>query len=390
VASAPVRLLAALASLLSAVGLCAAAGAPANGASAGWQAFGAGNWPGAGWRPYATSSPFNAPIGKGAVHPRSAQLVASALQWGPPASLTTGEADTPYDYGHPVYYAEPTDPVYVLHPTEPWGPNPIAGMHVRVPAGARPAGGSDGHMTIVTPDGWEYDLWQAQAPAPGGGTLTFAWGGRLRIDGSGLGSDATAAHFGSLAGVIRPEELAVGHIDHALFIVLRCTGTGTSFGYGVRQGRASGTGSYVYPAFAGGERCDQSNSDLPPLGARFQLAMSDAQIAALRAPAWKVAILTALARYGGYVGDTGGSGFAFMMQSSSTYTSFGVPDRLIEVARRAGLTARQGRYVFDVADGVDWQRYLRIVVPPAVRTPAGGGRRHVGAPTRTTVRSRGA
>ena len=33
--------------------------------------------------------------------------------------------------------------------------------------------------------------------------------------------------------------------------------------------------------------------------------MSDAQIAALAVPAWKKTILTALAHYGGYVGDTG-------------------------------------------------------------------------------------
>jgi hypothetical protein len=252
----------------------------------------------------------------------------------------------------------------VLHPTEPWGRNSIAGMHIRVPAGARPAGGSDGHMTIVMPDGWEYDLWQAQPPPPGGGTLVFAWGGRLRIDGSGLGGGGTAAHFGSLAGVIRPEELAAGHINHALFIVLKCTGSGTSFGYGVHQSAQRWTGGYVYPAAAGASSCGETNPNLPPLGARFQLAMSDGQIAALGLPAWKRAILIALAHYGGYVGDTGGPGFAFMLQSSSTYTSFGAPDRLVQVAQSVGLMPRQGRYVFDVADGVDWQRYLRVVVPP--------------------------
>jgi hypothetical protein len=197
--------------------------------------------------------------------------------------------------------------------------------------------------------------------------LTFALGSRVRITGNGLGSRATAADFASLAGVIRPEELAAGHIDHALFIVLKCTGTGTGFGYGVRDDPHPETGSYVYPAAAGGSDCGAANRGLPPLGARFQLAMSGPQIAALHAPAWKRAILTALARYGGYVGDTGGSGFGFMVQSSSTYTSFGAPDRLVEVARSAGLTAWQGLYVFPVADGVNWRRYLRIVVPPAVR-----------------------
>jgi hypothetical protein len=376
--------LATLASLAFAAGAIASAYAQGGGGSAGWSAFGAGSWPGAGWRPYANSSPFNQPIGNSAVHPDSARLAAGALQWGPPASITAGVADTTYDYGHPVYFAQPTDPVYVLHPTEPWGRNAIAGMRIRVPAGARPAGGGDGHMTIVMPEGWEYDLWRAQRPPPAGGTLTFAWGGRLRIDGSGLGGRATAAHFGSLAGVIRPEELAAGHIDHALFIVLRCTGSGTSFGYGVRQGR--GTGSYVYPAQAGAGSCGQGAA-LPPLGARFQLAMSAAQIRALGVPAWKRAILTALALYGGYVGDTGGPGFAFMIQSSSTYTSFGAPDRFVQLARGAGLPVRGGHYVFAVADGVDWQRYLRIVVPPTAHRPTRRTKR-LHAATRMSVRSR--
>jgi hypothetical protein len=362
----------------------AAGSASAHGTAAGWLGFGVGSWPDGSWIPYAGSSPFNQPIGRAPVHPNSAQLVAEALQWGPPAAITAGTAGTPYDYGHPVYYAQPSDPQYVLHATEPWGRNRLTGMRIPVPAGARPAGGSDGHMTIVTPDGWEYDLWRAQPPAPDG-ALLFAWGSRVKIDGSGLGGDATAAHFAGLAGVIRPEELAAGQIGHALFIVLRCTGAGPGFGYGERQGRGRGVGGYVYPAAAGASDCGESNPSLPPLGARFRLAMSSAQIAALGAPRWKLAILKALARYGGYVGDTGGPGFALMIQSSSTYTSFGAPDRFVQVARRAGVAGNQGRYVLDLADGVDWQRYLRIVVPPSARRAA--PRAHLREGARTSVRS---
>ncbi len=221
--------------------------AGAAGAGNGWQGVGAGNWPGPGWRPYAASSPFNQPIGPAAVHPESAALVAGSLQWGPPASLIAGTAESSSDYGHPVYFSQPSDPLYALHPTEHWGHNTIAGTRIRVPSGARPAGGSDGHMTVVTPDGWEYDFWRAQRPPPGGGTLTFAWGGRVRIAGDGLGGSATAAHFAALAGVIRPEELAAGRIDHALFIVLRCSSSATGFGYGARK-QQSWLGSYVYPA----------------------------------------------------------------------------------------------------------------------------------------------
>jgi hypothetical protein len=361
--------------------------ARAQNAQAGWLGFGVGAWPGPDWRPYSKDSPFNQPIGRAPVHPDSDQLVANALRWGAPATITAGTAGSPNDYGHPVYYAQPTDPVYVLHATEPWGHNSLEGMRIRVPAGAQPAAGTDGHMTIVMPDGWEYDLWRAQVPSATG-QLVFAWGGRVRIDGSGLGGAATAAHFGGLAGVIRPEELASGHVDHALFIVLRCTGSGTSFGYGARQGSSRGVGSYVYPAAAGGGACGTPSSETPPLGARFRLAISPARIARSGFPRWKRAILDALARYGGFVSDTGGPGFALMMQSSATYTSFGAPDRLVQVARGAGVLPQAGRYALDLASGVDWQRYLRIVAPPTRSAPTGRtpGRREQ-TRSRTNVRS---
>jgi hypothetical protein len=357
-------------------------------AAGGWSGFGAGNWPGAGWRPYAANSPFNLPIGRATVLPSSAAMVAGVLAFGPPSDIVVGTAGSSEDWGHPVYFAQPGDPTYVLRATETWGRNALTGMRIPIPAQARPAGGGDGHMTVVTPDGWEYDFWRAKAPPAGGGVFEFAWGGRVRILGSGLGSGATAAHFASLAGVIRPEELAAGRIAHALFIVLRCTGSGAGFGNGVRQSSSRWTGGFVYPAQAGAGSCGRQDANLPPLGARFQLAMSSAQIAALHAPAWKRAILTALARYGGYAGDTGGPGFAVAMQSSATYTSFGAPDRLVQVAEGAGVAPSHGRYALDLADGVDWQRYLRIVAPPA-RSAAPGRtpRRRAQTRTRTSVRS---
>jgi hypothetical protein len=241
-----------------------------------------------------------------------------------------------------VYWSRPGDPTYRLHATDR-ARHGIEGKRIPIPAGARPAGAADAHMTIVTPDGWEYDLWGAQTPPPRGGTLTFRSGGRIRIDGSGLDSAATASHFGNLAGVIRPEELSAGHIDHALVIVVRNTSR-----------------SYVYPAAAS----DGYRYGGVPMGSRFQLAMSDAQIAALSAPRWKKTILTALARYGGYVGDSGGSGFGFEFLSGQTYTSFGRSDPLVDYARAVGIHDKGGRYVFDVPSGVDWARYLRVLAPP--------------------------
>jgi hypothetical protein len=297
------------------------------------------------------------------VHPDSAAIVKTVLSWSLPGNLVAGNAQTSEDWGHPTFFAEPTDPTYTLHATESWGANELNGMRIHIPEDARPTGSSDGHMTVVTPEGWEYDFWQAQAPPPGGGTLTFAWGGRTRIDGNGLESGGTASGFGNLAGMIRAPELAAGHINHALFIVLRCTAQGTSFGYGTTT--HVGTSSYVYPADDGGTACPAGESGAPPLGTRFMLAMSDAQIQALAVPAWKKTILTALAHYGGYAGDTGGPGFTFMCESSTTFTALGLPDPLVEFARRNELPTWEGRYVFNVASGVEWEKYLRVLVPPS-------------------------
>jgi hypothetical protein len=287
--------------------------------------------------------------------------VEKALSWGMPGNLTVGNAETTNDWGHPIFYAQPSDPVFTLHATA--AGSAIEGMQIPIPSDARPAGGGDGHMTVVTPDGWEYDFWQVHEKNISTGVLTFSNGGRTRIDGNGLGSAATAADFGSLAGMIRAPELAAGKINHALFIVLKCAAKGTGFGDGTTA--TSYGSSYVYPAMHGGSACSTEDPNLPPLGTRFMLAMSDAQIQALAVPAWKKTILTALAHYGGYVGDTGGPGFAFMFESSTTYTALGLPDPLGAFAALNGLPTWNGEYVFNMAGGVEWTKYLRVLTPPS-------------------------
>jgi hypothetical protein len=310
-------------------------------------AFGPGSWPGACWRPFAASSPFNRPIPDGApLTSNSAAIVRRMVSlYGGPAKMTAGDADSAYDYSHPLYFAKPGDPVFRIHCTESWGTCPIEGHQVRIPDRARPAGGGDGHLAVLDySTGWEYDLWQVRSKPAGGGTLEASWGGRTRLDGDGLGTNATAAHFALSAGIIRPEELEAGRIDHALFMVVKCTA------------------GKVYPAGGGGAQCaDTTNA--PAGGMRFQLDYSSAEIEAMSVPRWKKTILHALATYGAYIGDTGGGGFNFQFQSGSTYTSFGEPDALVTYAKsQPGVTLWNGKYVFDVASGVDWSR-MRVLDP---------------------------
>lgn len=308
------------------------------------------------WRPYGATSPFNQQLPPSPrLHPDSAAIVGWLNGRGSPEALLGNVGGSDYDWGHPTYYSRPSDPTYTVHCTEWWGACPLEGKEVRVPSAAKAAGTGpwmDAHMTVVDPaSGWEYDFWRVQNKPDGGGRLDTSWGGRTRLEGDGLGSDATAARFGNLAGIIRAEELEAGKIDHALFFVAGCD-----------------NGTWVYPAQKGGAHCAGSNA--PPMGARLQLAMSAEAIDALSVPSWKKTILHALREYGMYMGDTGGGATSFGLQfeSGMTYRSFGASERLAAYGESANVPKAYdpalGRnvYRFDFGSGIDWRR-LRVIAP---------------------------
>jgi hypothetical protein len=249
-----------------------------------------------------------------------------------------------------VYFSKRSDPVFSLHCSEAdWGRCSIEGRRIRLPNAARPAAGDDAHLTVITRSGWEYDLWRVQSKPRGGGTLVFSWGGRTRIDGNGLRSGATASGFGNAAGIVRAGELESGRINHALFMIARCD-----------------SGGWVYPAVKSGSSCAQ-RAGAPPMGARLQLAMSSAEIDALAVPRWKKTILRAMARYGLYLGDTGGGAWGIHLESGSSFTSFGRSDPLVAFARKSGWRSYGGRYSGSLREGVDWARYLRVIDPCVTR-----------------------
>jgi hypothetical protein len=315
------------------------------------------------WRPYADSSPFNTKVpAKPEIDPGSDVAVDRWIGfWEGNANLNyaprfiVGVSDTPWDWGHPLYFSQPGDPIYTVHCAESWGTCEIEGMQVAIPGAARAAGGSDGHMTVIDEEsGWEYDFWQVRDEPAGGGMITISWGGRTRIDGDGLDSNGTAAHFGAAAGIIRAAELVAGKIDHALFLVVKCT-----------------NGESVYPAGTGvGRTCSDMglpNAGAPSMGSHFYLDMSDAEIDAAQVSEWKRTIMRAAAQYGLFVGDTGGAGI--QIESGSSFTSFGQEDPWIEIARDAGKTAwlnpdtGRDQYRFDLTTGIDWAGRLKMLAP---------------------------
>jgi hypothetical protein len=108
------------------------------------------------------------------------------------------------------------------------------------------------------------------------------------------------------------------------------------------------------------------------MGAHLQLRMSPVELARLRVPPWKRTILRAMATYGMYLGDTGGTSWTVQLESGATYASFGQPDAMVTFARRAGVPQVGRHWVFDIASGVDWTRRLRVVDPCAALGRCGG------------------
>jgi hypothetical protein len=274
-----------------------------------------------------------------------------------------GDPDTG---GSPTYYSRPGDPLYRLHCSKPWGRCEIEGMRIAVPVGAMPTAGlatqgndHDAQMTVIDQaTGWEYDLWHVTKKPAMGGTLTFGWGGRTKVDGTGLGSGAVAAGYGNLAGLIRAPELADGRIDHALAIEVPCV-----------RGKA------VYPAVGRALSCARAGlptRNAPHVGARFQLVVTSRELR--RMPAWKRAVAVALERYGAYVSDTTGNPdwWGLHYEGAATYMSFGYRDPLVGLAERLGLRPsnyiRNGHpdYWFRLGSGIPWES-LRVLRPCTVR-----------------------
>ncbi len=312
-------------------------------------------------RLYAATSPFNQPLpASPAIHPRSAQIVSRLLARGPVSSLRAGHAGTQRDFGHPVVQAGPSDPVFTVDCVEFGGACPIDGARIRIPDAAEPAGGSDGHLAVLDPgSGWEYDLWTVRAKPRGGGVITIGWGGRTRLRGDGLGAGATAAGFALAAGLVRGPELQANRVDHALAMTVPCTSGRTVW-------PASGESTGLTCARAG-----EPVQDAPDLGMRFALRMTAREIGALGLPAWKQALLRAMARHGLLVTDTfgtdGGAAWGLLGESGSSHLPFGLPDPLAAFARRElgrhveTDAAHPGEFIFDLDSGVDWRRRLVVV-----------------------------
>jgi hypothetical protein len=312
--------------------------------------FSVGHWPPACWRAYGTRSPFNTPI------PSNPRLAADSTaivdymrshRW----SFEGDEAGNFIVDGggnRPVYWSQKSDPLVRVTCR---GSYPCRhGMQLRIPSGAQPQRGSDAHMTVVDQaKGLEHDFWQASKPEHGELTVSAAKSIPIGAgSGTGLGGGAEAAQLGLLGGLIRARELAAGKIEHALTTTVECV-----------QYRD------VWPSPAGGHGdtvCAKSGTG-PHFASLVQLDMSDAQIAATRAPRWQQAIMKAMAHYGIYVVDTNGPGerdMSLLTEDDKSFTSFGYPAELGSFVKRTGGGTRIVGVPIDVSR-------LRVIAPCVAR-----------------------
>lgn len=249
------------------------------------------------WRPFSDASPWNTPIPSDAtLRPDSDELVAQLR-----ASSDQGLFVSITPWSVPVYYVDDSTPrVEVRTPLSNEGESRT--FMWPVPVGAHQAPESDGHMTLIDrATGMAYDFYQGQPR--GDGTWDCTLCSTSALDGTGVrppkggptpwyeSHGSRACGFPLIAGLIRPEEIEAGQIDHALVIAYpalrrRWFRSPASTGH-PNNGRISETAGV-------------------PCGGRFQLDPS-LDVESLGLSPAGVTIARALQEYGAYVGDFAGS-----------------------------------------------------------------------------------
>jgi hypothetical protein len=259
-------------------------------------------------RLYADSSAFNTKVPASPhVASNSAAMVSKSLV---PYVSSANFANSDW-WGISMVNARSTDPLRTVGLFD-WGYGSATFPSFRIPNGAAPTLGSDHHLVVFS-GGQELDMWVAEQQADG------SWKAGARAISSTTGNGVAgslagnAAGFSLAAGVIRPEEIRAGRIDHALVFTSPY----------VRN-------SYVAPAVHGDGK--QSDPDAMPMGTRIQL---DPSVDISGLPAYKRIVAQALKDYGAYLVDSSGSvavrgeasiGRASMGGASDMWSPVGVTD----------------------------------------------------------------
>lgn len=186
-----------------------------------------------------------------------------------------------------VYQADGSTPTHEVKLTAGWAPKNSL-QNVPIPDFAEPDPSQDGHMVIVDQsNGCIYDFWEMRYKS---GQWKASWGNALPLSGDGIfpkGYSARGSGFELLQGLIWPQELEAGKIEHALI-----------FSYDHTK-----SGGPVPPA----TESDGETSDAwgIPEGALVQLN-PNLDLNSLGLSSYELTIATALQKYGMYCADDGG------------------------------------------------------------------------------------
>jgi hypothetical protein len=278
---------AAVVAALAGVTLAQAAGPPStidNGATANVQAV--RNLPrGAtlgGCEVFPADNPWNADISQYPIHPRSDAIVAQIQAAGNDFLWADFAPFTPY--GMPFVVVPQNQPLVPIrydlygHESDP-GPFPI-------PLDAPVEANSDQHLLVMRQGTCEiFELYKARREGAG---YVAGSGARFDLRSNALRPDrwtgADAAGLSILAGLVRCEDMARGHIDHAVRVTMIQTFAG-----------------FIHPATHGG---NSSNPNFPAMGTRLRLK-AGYDLSAFTGQAR--IIMEAFKKYGIIVADNGAS-----------------------------------------------------------------------------------
>ncbi|RMG42450.1 MAG: hypothetical protein D6732_00855 [Methanobacteriota archaeon] len=162
-----------------------------------------------------SSSPFNMKIIENPkIDPNSDQIInlLATNQAGESGFIIGVEGWT-----YPIYFPDANTPTYDVPLTEQYSDNDTL-FNVPIPDGATPDPQDDGHLVIIDlQNRVEYDLWQARKVGDG---WEASWGNSISLDSDGIykyGFSARGSGFAASLGLVWPEEISNGAIEHALF-----------------------------------------------------------------------------------------------------------------------------------------------------------------------------
>jgi hypothetical protein len=229
--------------------------------------------------PFASSSPWNTPLGSGAAFDsRPVVTLSNSTPW-----INRAE------YSVNVVRASATDPLVTIDATGGSFPGPVT---VRIPASAAPAAGTDAHLVVISPDGTHAsEFWLLDLTARTAGVYL-----PVDLEGSGVGLGwVRATGVSLLGGLIRRGEMT--KIPHALAVALP---------YGLL-----GDG-HVWPAISDD---DGGAPGTAPEGSLLAIPPGTPRPAGLSPLGG--AIFDALSHYGAYVVDQSGAGAATFVAEPS-------------------------------------------------------------------------